>query len=68
MHLNTLVKSLLLVYGKCPKTSKHFIPYFLCLNFVFKQLFLNILSKMVNSVDPDQTTPSALLAFAFLSD
>ena len=31
-------------------------------------LFLKILSGMTNSVDPDQTAPSALFAFVILSE
>ena len=44
-------------YGKCPKIS-NFVPYLFCQHFAFTHLFLEILSGMANSVDPDQTAPS----------
>ena len=46
----------LIDYGKCP-SFKHFILYFFCVNLLFMQLFLKILSGMSNSVDPNHTAP-----------
>ena len=34
---------------------EHFIPYFFSTTLCFMQLFLKILSRMANCVDPDQT-------------
>ena len=43
------------LYDKCPKILKTLFHTILSL---FMQLFLEILSGMANSVDPDQTAPS----------
>ena len=62
-------------YGKCPKISNILFHMFLAFSFLFIQLFIKILSGMVNSVDPDQTAPlgavwseSALLVYAISLD
>ena len=44
-------------YGKCP-SFKYFMSLFLAKILLFMQLFLKILTGMVNSVDSDQTAPS----------
>ena len=46
------------IYGKYPKFSNTFFHIFFGVNFVFMQFFLKMLSKMANSIDPDQTDPS----------
>ena len=45
-------------YSKCPKILNTLLQTFLAEILLFMQLFLKILSGMVNSVDPDQTAPS----------
>ena len=60
---------------KCPKISNTLFHTILAQILLFMQQFLNILSGMASSVDPDQTAPSgavwsgsALFAYAILSD
>ena len=53
--------------------SERFILYFSGLFFFYMQLFLKILTGIADSVDPDQTAPSAwsesaLFAYAILSE
>ena len=42
----------------------HFFAYIL----LFMQVIVNVLNGMANSVDPDQPAPSALFAYAILSE
>ena len=42
------------------KNFKHYITYYFGKNFAFYAVFLEILSGMATSVDPDQTAASGL--------
>ena len=44
-------------YGKCPKISNTYFHAFWPKFYLFMQLFLKRLSRIVNSADPDQTVP-----------
>ena len=45
---------------------EHFMPCVFGLNFAFYAVFLKLFSGMANNVDPDQTAPFALFAYAIL--
>ena len=48
----------LISIGKCPKISNTLFHTFFAQISLFIQLFLKILSRKANSVDPDLTAPS----------